>query len=96
LRNGGRKDVFILDFPRIRTRDDSIKAILATIEDLKGEYLTSNTYGKTNLLFQRHDLNEDHLPYNKLSKNRWEVYVMTQVKSYKLNKLSMTKYYKEF
>lgn len=71
LRNGGRKDVFILDFPRTRTRDDSIKAILATIEDLKGEYLTSNTYGKTNLLFQRHDLNEDHLPYNKLSKNRW-------------------------
>jgi hypothetical protein len=56
LRDGGQKDVSILDFPHTRTKDDSIKNILTTIEDLKGVYLTSNTYGKNNVLFQRHDL----------------------------------------
>ena len=100
LIGGGRKDVFILDFPRTRARDDSVNDILATIEDLKGGYITSNMYGKNNVLFQRPPLiillTNDHLPYDKLSKDRWEVYVMTQAKPYNLDKLSMTKYYKKF
>ena len=100
LIGGGRKDVFILDFPRTRARKDSVDDILATVEDLKGGYITSNMYGKNKVLFQRPPfiflLTNEHLEYNKLSKDRWKVYAMTQAKPYKLNELSMTKYYKEF
>jgi hypothetical protein len=96
---GGQKDVFLIDFTRARGRSDSVDDVLATVEDLKGGFLTSGMYGRNKTLMQKPPtiviFTNKHLPYNQLSTDRWDPYTITQSSTppYRLNKMSLTKYY---
>lgn len=73
----GIKKVYFIDLPRTRSQYDSGDAILSVIEDLKGGFITSMMYGKSQKLI----MDPPHIfifsnracPIKSLSSDRWDL-----------------------
>lgn len=93
---GGPKEVYIIDLPRTRGKNDNMDDLLSVIEKIKNGFLTSPMYRKSKHLMMRPPFvivfSNDHLPYEKLSKDRWECYEMTESEKPKLNRISICEF----
>ena len=87
------KEVYIIDLPRTRKRNDNMDDMLFVIEKVKNQFLTSPMYGKNKNFMMRPSFvlvfSNTHLPYDKLSKDRWECYEMTESEKPKLKLISV-------
>lgn len=92
----GPKEVYIIDLLRTRGRNDNMDDMLSVIEEVKNRFLTSPMYRKNKNLMMRPPFvlvfSNTYLPYDKLSKDRWECYEMKQPNPPKLNLISVRLY----
>lgn len=73
---GGAREIFFIDCPRAKGKNDSMIELLSVIEDIKNGFVTTPMYGKgkNNVLLQNPPFvvifTNDHLPYSKLTQDR--------------------------
>lgn len=87
--NMGKKDLYIVDLARSKSKDDRQEDLLSVLEDIKSGLVTNAMYGsgKTLLMEPPHIIVSSNyvLKYELLSSDRWEVYEINS--SNKLQKL---------
>lgn len=85
--NLGKKELYILDLARSKSKDDRQEDLLSVLEDLKSGLVTSSMYGqgKTLMMEPPHIIISSNyrFDYNLLSGDRWEVYQITPKQSLK-------------
>lgn len=78
--SAGPRRAYIIDVPRTLGADDNMNDILSTIEDIKNGYIVSSFYGNYQKLVMNPPvviiMSNARCPVNKLSKDRWECYVI--------------------
>lgn len=90
--NIGKKDLYVIDLARSKSKNDKEEDLLSVIEDLKSGLVTNAMYGsgKTLLMEPPHIVVSSNytLNYKLLSKDRWQVYeILKNNKLGTLNKL---------
>ena len=87
--NIGKKDLYIIDLSRSKSRNDRQEDLLSVLEDLKSGLVTNAMYGsgRTLLMEPPHIIvsSNYNLDYNLLSEDRWEVYEISDKKLKKVN-----------
>lgn len=87
--NIGKKDLYIIDLSRSKSKNDRQEDLLSVLEDLKSGLITNAMYGsgKTLLMEPPHIIvsSNYNLDYNLLSEDRWEVYEISNKKLIKIN-----------
>lgn len=85
----GKKDLYIVDLARSKSKNDKEEDLLSVLEDIKSGLVTNAMYGsgKTLLIEPPHIIVSSNyvLKYELLSNDRWEVYEINS--SNKLQKL---------
>lgn len=89
--NLGERDIYIIDLPRTKGRNDSELELLSVVEDIKSGIVFNGMYGSGNVLLMKppHILISSNylLDYDNLSEDRWRVYQI-EPKHYKLGKVN--------
>ena len=96
LTRGSAKQIYIIDLPRTKGRNDNELDLLSAIEDLKTGFIINNMYGDgaTLLMEPPHVIVSSNyiLDRNALSKDRWKTYEIKTINNDKcLKKLTSNK-----
>jgi hypothetical protein len=87
--NIGKKELYIIDLSRSKSKNDRQEDLLSVLEDLKSGLVTNAMYGsgRTLLMEPPHIIvsSNYNLDYNLLSEDRWEVYEISNKKLVKIN-----------
>lgn len=79
--NGGGRKCYIIDLPRTKGANDKMEDLLSVIEEIKNGFITSPMYGKSSILMMEPPFvivfSNYPLPYQALSKDRWQCFVLT-------------------
>ena len=90
--NIGKKDLYIIDLSRSKSKNDRQEDLLSVLEDLKSGLVTNAMYGsgKTLIMEPPHIVVSSNysLDYNLLSEDRWDVF---EIHNKKLSKVDIKK-----
>lgn len=90
--NIGKKDLYIIDLARSKSKNDRQEDLLSVLEDLKSGLVTNAMYGsgKTLIMEPPHIVvsSNYNLDYNLLSEDRWDVF---EIQNKKLSKIDVKK-----
>lgn len=88
--NIGRKELYIVDLARSKSKNDHPEDLLSVLEDLKSGFIANAMYGsgKTLLMEPPHIVVSSNYPFNYelLSEDRWEIY---EIKDKKLERIDI-------
>jgi len=88
--NIGKKDLYIIDLSRSKSKNDRQEDLLSVLEDLKSGLVTNAMYGsgKTLIMEPPHIVvsSNYNLDYNLLSEDRWDVF---EIQNKKLSKIDI-------
>jgi hypothetical protein len=89
--NLGKKDLYVVDLARSKSKDDRQEDLLSVLEDLKSGLVTNVMYGsgKTLIMEPPHIIVSSNyiLKYDLLSEDRWDIYQITS--SNKLKQINL-------
>jgi hypothetical protein len=80
--NNGPRRAYFIDLPRTKGFNDKTGDLISVVEEVKNGHVMSSMYGKGGVLLMPHPhifiFSNQALNYQWLSKDRWEVYTLTE------------------
>lgn len=78
--HAGSKVCYFVDMPRTLGTDDSLNSIISALEDVLNGFVVSSYYGENKTLLMEPPqvvvFSNQDCPYDKLSSDRWQTYIM--------------------
>ncbi|MEY3223766.1 MAG: Bovine faeces associated smacovirus 5 [Cyanobacteriota bacterium] len=89
--NNGPKRCYFIDLPRTAAKEDKLSNLISVVEEIKNGHVMSTMYGKGGSLIMPHPhifiFSNKALKYDSLSKDRWEIYKVTD--DFKLKQINV-------